>query len=43
MTKARDIASARPAPSTRSSAELGYLDGVTSAIQTQLNLLDGTQ
>ena len=37
MTKARDIASAIPAPSTVSSAELGYLDGVTSAIQTQLD------
>jgi len=37
MTKARDIASAIPAPSTVSSAELGFLDGVTSAIQTQLD------
>tara|TARA_R110002126_G_scaffold150689_1_gene297519 strand:- start:31 stop:576 length:546 start_codon:yes stop_codon:yes gene_type:complete len=37
MTKARDIASATPAPSTVSSAELGYLDGVTSAIQTQVD------
>ena len=37
MTKARDIASAAPAPSTVSATELGYLDGVTSAIQTQLN------
>lgn len=37
MSKARDIASAIPAPSTVSSAELGYLDGVTSAIQTQIN------
>lgn len=37
MTKSRDIASAIPAPSTISSAELGYLDGVTSAIQTQLD------
>ena len=37
MTKARDIASAIPAPSTVSSAELGYLDGVSSAIQTQLD------
>ena len=40
MTKARDIASAAPAPSTVSATELGYLDGVTSAIQTQL---DGKQ
>ena len=37
MSKARDIASAIPAPSTVSSAELGYLDGVTSAIQTQVD------
>ena len=37
MTKARDIASAIPAPSTVSSTELGYLDGVTSAIQTQVD------
>lgn len=40
MTKARDIASAAPAPSTVSATELGYLDGVSSAIQTQL---DGKQ
>jgi hypothetical protein len=37
MTKARDIASAAPAPSTVSATELGYLDGTTSAIQTQIN------
>jgi hypothetical protein len=37
MTKARDIASAAPAPSTVDATELGYLDGVTSAIQTQIN------
>jgi hypothetical protein len=37
MTKARDIASAIPAPSTVDATELGYLDGVTSAIQTQLD------
>jgi hypothetical protein len=37
MSKARDIASAIPAPSTISSAELGFLDGVTSAIQTQVD------
>ena len=37
MTKARDLASAIPAPSTVSSAELGFLDGVTSAIQTQMD------
>ena len=37
MTKARDIASAAPAPSTVDATEIGYLDGVTSAIQTQLD------
>ena len=37
MSKARDLASAAPAPSTVSATELGYLDGVTSAIQTQIN------
>jgi hypothetical protein len=37
MSKARDIASAAPAPSTVSVTEIGYLDGVTSAIQTQLD------
>ena len=37
MTKARDLASAIPAPSTVDATELGYLDGVTSAIQTQLD------
>ena len=42
MTKARDIASAAPAPSTVSATELGYVDGVTSAIQTQLNAKEAT-
>jgi hypothetical protein len=37
MTKARDIASAAPAPSTVDATEIGYLNGVTSAIQTQLD------
>jgi hypothetical protein len=37
MTKARDLASAPVAPSTVSATELGYLDGVSSAVQTQLN------
>ena len=37
MTKARDIASANPAPTTVSTTELGYVDGVTSAIQTQMD------
>lgn len=36
MTKARDLASAPVAPSTVSPTELGYLDGVTSAVQTQI-------
>jgi hypothetical protein len=42
MTKARDIASAAPAPSTVSATELGYLDGVTSAIQTQVDAKEAT-
>lgn len=37
MTKARDLASGAPAPAGVSTTELGYVDGVTSAIQTQLN------
>ena len=37
MTRARDLASTSPAPSTVSSTELGYLDGVSSAIQTQID------
>jgi hypothetical protein len=37
MTKARDIASAAPAPAGVTSEELGYVDGVTSAIQTQVD------
>ena len=37
MGKARDIASGAPAPAGVTSTELGYVDGVTSAIQTQLN------
>lgn len=37
MTKARDLASAAPVPSNVSATELGYLDGVTSAVQTQIN------
>lgn len=37
MTKARDIASAAPAPAGVTSTELGYVDGVTSAIQTQID------
>jgi hypothetical protein len=37
MTKARDLASAALAPSTVSATEIGYLDGVSSAIQTQID------
>jgi hypothetical protein len=37
MTKARDIASAAPAPAGVTSEELGYVDGVTSALQTQID------
>jgi hypothetical protein len=37
MGKARDIASGAPAPAGVTSTELGYVDGVTSAIQTQIN------
>ena len=37
MSKARDIASAAPAPAGVTSTELGYVDGVTSALQTQIN------
>jgi hypothetical protein len=37
MTKARDLANAGTALTSVSSTELAYLDGVTSAVQTQLN------
>lgn len=37
MSKARNLASGAPAPAGVSTTELGYVDGVTSAIQTQLN------
>lgn len=40
MSKARDIASAAPAPAGVTSTELGYVDGVTSAIQTQINTVN---
>jgi len=40
MTKARDLASASIVPAAVSVTELGYIDGVTSAIQTQINALD---
>lgn len=37
MTKARDLANAATALSAVTATELGYLDGVTSAIQTQID------
>jgi hypothetical protein len=37
MSKARDLANAGTALTTVSATELGYLDGVTSAIQTQMD------
>jgi hypothetical protein len=37
MTKARDLANAGTALTTVDATELGYLDGVTSAIQTQVD------
>ena len=37
MTKARDLANAATALSAVTATELGYLDGVTSSIQTQIN------
>ena len=40
MTKARDLANSAAAFSAVSATELGYVDGVTSAIQTQI---DGKQ
>jgi hypothetical protein len=40
MTKARDLANGASALSAVSATELGYLDGVTSAVQTQI---DGKQ
>jgi hypothetical protein len=37
MTKARDLANAATALSAVSATELAYLDGVTSALQTQMD------
>ena len=37
MSKARDLANAATAMAAVSATELGYLDGVTSSIQTQMN------
>ena len=37
MTKSRDLANAATALNAVTATEIGYVDGVTSAIQTQLN------
>jgi len=42
MTKARDLANASTALSAVSATELGYVDGVTSAIQTQIDAKIGS-
>ena len=38
MTKARDLANAATALNAVTATEIGFVDGVTSAIQTQINL-----
>ena len=40
MSKARDIARAGTALSSVDATELGYLDGVTSNVQTQINTIN---
>jgi hypothetical protein len=42
MSKARDLANAGTALTTVSATELGYLDGVTSAVQTQIDAKEAT-
>lgn len=42
MSKARDIANSGTALGSVSPTELGYLDGVTSAVQTQINAKEAT-
>jgi hypothetical protein len=37
MTRARDLANAAAALNAVTATEIGYVDGVTSAIQTQIN------
>jgi hypothetical protein len=37
MTRARDLANAASALNAVTATEIGYVDGVTSAIQTQIN------
>jgi len=43
MTKARDLANASTALSAVDATELGYLDGVTSNIQTQFSNISGSK
>ena len=42
MTKSRTLADAGTAFTSVSATELGYVDGVTSAIQTQINAKEAT-
>lgn len=42
MSKARDLANIATTLATVSTTELGYLDGATSNIQTQINNVDAT-
>jgi hypothetical protein len=42
MSKARDLANAGTALGAVDATELGYLDGVTSAVQTQINAKEAT-
>ena len=42
MSKARDLASGAPAPAGVTTTELGYVDGVSSAIQTQIDSKEPT-
>jgi hypothetical protein len=42
MSKARDLANAGTALTTVDTTELGYLDGVTSAVQTQIDSKEAT-
>jgi hypothetical protein len=37
MTKARDLANAATALNAVTATEIGFVDGVTSSIQTQIN------
>jgi hypothetical protein len=37
MTKARDLANAATALNAVTATEIGFIDGVTSSIQTQIN------